>query len=114
FLGRKSWLTFAACRPFGPRVTSNSTRSPSASVLKPSPWIAEKCTNTSSPLSCERNPKPFDSLNHFTVPVATLRLPVRPERYVQNLLIGRRRVSFDLFDRPPAVVGLRQQKRRSS
>src|SRR5437899_4214472 len=66
--------TLDACRPFGPRVTSNSTASFSASDLKPSPWIAEKWTNTSSPFSCEMNPKPFASLNHFTVPRATLQL----------------------------------------
>src|SRR5262245_57975046 len=33
--------------------------------------MAEKCTNTSSPPSWEMNPKPFASLNHFTVPAAT-------------------------------------------
>src|SRR5205814_6827755 len=80
---------FAACRPLGPRVTSNSTPSPTARVLKASPWIAEKWTNTSSPPSWEMNPKPFASLNHFTVPLATvvlLRLrnprgsPLRPRR----------------------------------
>src|SRR5439155_6744976 len=62
--------------PFGPRVTSNSTVSPSARVLNPSPWMAEKCTNTSSPPSWEMKPKPFASLNHFTVPRATLQLLV--------------------------------------
>ena len=40
-LGPYALRTFAACRPFGPRTMSNSSRSPSASVLKPSPVIAE-------------------------------------------------------------------------
>src|SRR5215831_19913990 len=65
--------TLAACRPLGPRVTSNSTLSPSASDLKPEPWIALKCTNTSSPPSCVMNPNPLASLNHFTLPMAMLR-----------------------------------------
>src|SRR3989304_3211904 len=58
--------------PLLPFVTSNSTLSPSAKDLKPSPWIAEKCTNTSSPPSCEIKPNPLLSLNHFTVPCAIL------------------------------------------
>src|SRR5688572_7787382 len=37
--------------------------------------MAEKWTNTSSPPSWEMNPKPFDSLNHFTVPLATISTP---------------------------------------
>src|SRR6266700_832818 len=32
--------------------------------------MAEKWTNTSSPLSRWMNPKPFPALNHFTVPVS--------------------------------------------
>ena len=39
-------------------MTSNVTRSPSASVLEPEPWIAEKWSNTSSPPSWEMKPKP--------------------------------------------------------
>jgi hypothetical protein len=42
--------TFAALSPFGPCWHSNSTASPSLSVLYPESWIAEKWTNTSSPL----------------------------------------------------------------
>ena len=34
-------VTFAACRPFGPCATSNSTLSPSCRDLKPLPLIAE-------------------------------------------------------------------------
>jgi RNA-directed DNA polymerase len=34
-------LTFSAAGPFWPWTRSNSTRSPSASVLKPLPWMAE-------------------------------------------------------------------------
>src|SRR5439155_6404326 len=33
--------------------------------------MAEKWTNTSSPSGWEMKPKPFASLNHFTVPLAT-------------------------------------------
>src|SRR5688572_1155038 len=36
--------------------------------------MAEKWTNTSSPPSWEMKPKPFASLNHFTVPFATFLL----------------------------------------
>src|SRR5215470_15349035 len=61
----------AACLPFGPVVTSNETFCPSLSDLKPCMLIAEKCANRSSPPpSGVIKPKPFASLNHFTVPVA--------------------------------------------
>src|SRR5919198_2088402 len=60
-----------ACLPFGPVVTSNDTFWPSLSVLKPCILIAEKCAKRSSPPpSGVMKPKPFASLNHFTVPVA--------------------------------------------
>src|SRR4051794_41616726 len=60
-----------ACLPFGPVVTSNDTFWPSLSVLKPCILMAEKWANRSSPPpSGVMNPKPFASLNHFTVPVA--------------------------------------------
>src|SRR6185437_15742848 len=62
---------FAACRPLGPVVTSKLTRWPSLSVLKPCPWIAEKWAKRSLPPSSGvTKPKPLESLNHFTVPVA--------------------------------------------
>src|SRR3954447_26178114 len=49
---------------------SNSTRSPSARLLKPEPWIAEWCTKQSLPPSSGvMKPKPLVSLNHFTFPV---------------------------------------------
>src|SRR6266576_1236820 len=67
--------TFCACKPFGPWATSNSTVSPSARLRKPSAWIAVKWTNTSGPDSCAIKPKPFASLNHFTLPFA---IPLRP------------------------------------
>src|SRR2546425_11494836 len=75
FLGAEksaySGLMFAACRPFGPRFTSNSTFWPSFSVLKPLIWIAVGCANRSSPPSVGvMKPKPLESLNHLTVPVA--------------------------------------------
>src|SRR5207244_6592913 len=65
--------TLAACKPLGPRVTSNSTSSPSARLLKPCAAMALKWTNTSSPPSWVMNPKPFASLNHFTRPCAMTR-----------------------------------------
>jgi hypothetical protein len=34
--------------------------------------MAEKCTNTSSPVSRWMNPKPFAALNHFTVPFSLI------------------------------------------
>src|SRR5216117_995965 len=67
--------TFCACKPFGPWATSNSTVSPSARLRKPSAWIAVKWTNTSGPDSCAIKPKPFASLNHFTLPFAITFLP---------------------------------------
>ena len=42
--------TFAAWKPFGPLVRSNSTVSPSFKLRYPLSWIAEKCTKTSSPV----------------------------------------------------------------
>src|SRR5216117_4594457 len=68
--------TFCACKPFGPWATSNSTVSPSARLRKPSAWIAVKWTNTSGPDSCAIKPKPFASLNHFTLPLAILFRPL--------------------------------------
>src|SRR4051812_10522777 len=63
--------TFCACRPLGPRATSNSTFWPSASERKPSAWIDVWWQKRSSPPpSCVMKPKPFASLNHFTEPVA--------------------------------------------
>jgi hypothetical protein len=66
-----SGVMFAACLPFGPCLTSKLTFWFSCRDLKPFPWISEKCANRSSPPpSGVMNPKPFASLNHFTVPVA--------------------------------------------
>src|SRR3954466_5387584 len=49
---------------------SNSTFLPSANDLKPLPWMAEWCTKQSfCPFDGVMKPKPFASLNHFTVPV---------------------------------------------
>src|SRR6266513_602748 len=62
-------VTSAACGPFWPCTTSNSTLSPSARDLKPLPPIALKWTKTSGPPSREIKPNPLASLNHFTVPV---------------------------------------------
>src|SRR5437868_3018469 len=62
---------FAACRPFWPCSTSNSTFWFSFSVLYPEDWIALKCAKTSSlPSSGAMKPKPLSALNHLTVPVA--------------------------------------------
>src|SRR5262249_45040849 len=65
--------TFVAWRPLGPFCTSNSTLSPSLSERKPSDMIAVWWTNTSGPSARVMKPKPFASLNHFTVPVSILR-----------------------------------------
>src|SRR4030065_468049 len=62
--------TFAAFFPFGPEVTSNSTRCPSARVRNPSPLISLKWTKMSSPPSSVLKTNPFASLNHFAVPDA--------------------------------------------
>src|SRR6266700_789676 len=67
--------TFSAWKPFGPLVTSNSTVWPSCRLRKPPAWMAEKCTNTSSPDWRLIKPKPLASLNHFTVPCSIV-LPV--------------------------------------
>src|SRR5215207_6830351 len=38
--------------------------------------MALKCTKTSPPSSCEMNPYPLSALNHLTVPVATVEIPL--------------------------------------
>src|SRR5579863_3994744 len=64
-------FTLRAWGPLGLSSVSYSTFAPSARVLKPSDWIALKWTKTSLPPSVGvMKPKPFASLNHFTVPVA--------------------------------------------
>src|SRR6266568_3692310 len=56
--------------PLGPLALSNDTFWFSFRLLKPLPWIAEKCAKRSFPPSSGvMNPKPLESLNHFTVPV---------------------------------------------
>src|SRR5215207_1362722 len=68
--------TFAALGPLGPCSASYETFAPSASVLKPLPWMAEWWTKRSLPWSSgAMKPKPFSSLNHFTVPVAIYSAP---------------------------------------
>src|ERR1035437_11124900 len=64
-------VTASACLrwPFCPSTMSNSTSSPSLSVLYPSIWIAEWWTNTSGPFSRPMNPKPLALLNHLTFPL---------------------------------------------
>src|SRR5580765_5286451 len=60
----------AARGPFGLCSTSYCTLSFSFSVLKPLAWIDEKCTKRSLlPSSGVMKPKPFASLNHFSLPV---------------------------------------------
>src|SRR5678815_112158 len=67
----QSGLMFVAWSPFGPVVMSKETFWFSFRLLKPEPWIAEKCANTSlPPPSGVMKPNPFASLNHLTVPVA--------------------------------------------
>src|SRR6185312_12057483 len=66
----QSTRMFAACRPFWPCLTSNSTRWFSCSVLNPEPWMSRKWAKRSAPPeSWAMKPKPLASLNHFTVPV---------------------------------------------
>jgi hypothetical protein len=79
--GRKgraqSLTTFSAAGPFWPWAISNSTRSPSFRLLKPSPWMALWWTKQSlDPSSGVMKPYPLASLNHFTVPV--VRITVSP------------------------------------
>src|SRR5688572_33403568 len=67
--------TFAAFGPLGPFSASYETFAPSASVVKPLHWMAEWWTKRSLPWSSGvMKPKPFSSLNHFTVPVAIVML----------------------------------------
>ena len=62
-------VTFSAAGPFAPCTMSNSTRSPSERLRKPSALMAVWWTKQSlSPFSGVMKPKPFASLNHFTVP----------------------------------------------
>src|SRR4051794_14283775 len=66
-------VTFVAFGPLGPLSASKVTFAPSASDLKPLPAMPVWCTNRSLPWSSGvMKPKPFSSLNHFTVPVAIL------------------------------------------
>src|SRR5215472_18058615 len=75
--------TLAAWKPFGPLVRSNSTVSPSFKLRYPFSWIAEKCTNTSSPVERWMNPYPLAPLNHLTVPFSlTNTTPFASSSYV--------------------------------
>src|SRR5436189_4862897 len=61
---------FVAAGPFWPCVASYSTGWPSFRDLKPLIWISLWCAKRSLPPSSGvMNPKPFASLNHFTVPL---------------------------------------------
>src|ERR671930_536587 len=63
--------TLTALGPLSPASASYDTRAPSASVRKPLDWMALWWTKRSLPPSSGvMKPKPFSSLNHFTVPVA--------------------------------------------
>src|SRR5436305_3797377 len=61
--------TFRACRPLAPSDGSYSTSSPSFNDRNPLPSMLVKCTNTSLPSGLTRNPNPFLTSNHFTVPI---------------------------------------------
>src|SRR6202163_196652 len=89
-------VTFAACRPLGPEVTSNSTAWPSFSDLYPSAWMAEKWTKMSSPDWRWMNPNPLLALNHLTVPCS---FTVFPFHY------------FELFGASRSPQAVRQKKR---
>src|SRR4051812_50229235 len=63
-------VTFVAFGPLGPDSASYDTLAPSARVLNPEPLMPVWWTNRSLPPSSGvMKPKPFSSLNHFTVPV---------------------------------------------
>src|SRR4029453_6444194 len=82
-----SCTTLVACGPLSPGASSNSTFAPSDSDLKPSPEIDVWWTKRSlSDPSGEMNPYPFESLNHFTVPVA-IKTPPLP---LDERVVGRR------------------------
>ena len=59
-------VTFSACEPFCPAVTSIVTRCPSFKDLWPLLLIELWWTNSSLPPSCSMKPKPFSSLNYLT------------------------------------------------
>src|SRR6476620_11396163 len=66
-------MLLACFLPLLPWVTSKDTFCPSFSVLNPGMLIWEKCAKRSSPPpSGVMKPKPLESLNHLTVPVAML------------------------------------------
>src|SRR5260221_7623559 len=69
--GHQMGRIFPAAGPFGPCVGSYSTFWPSLSDLNPDIWISVWWAKRSLPPSSgAMNPKPFESLNHLTVPVA--------------------------------------------
>src|SRR5215831_6445639 len=91
-----------ACLPLGPCVTSKLTFWPSFRVLKPFILIAEKWANRSSPPpSGVMKPKPFASLNHFTVPVAIAGNPL------PQVLSIRERCPVDVHLKESTAVGRR-------
>src|SRR5574343_1570600 len=93
-----------ACLPFGPWVTSKVTRWPSFRVLKPAMLIAEKCANRSSPPSSGViKPKPLESLNHLTVPVANASLHTL-QIYRADALAGACRIVANPADLPATTV----------
>src|SRR5882672_9258345 len=67
-------LMLVACGPLGPLALSYETFWFSFRVLKPLPWIAEKCAKRSLPPSSGvMKPKPLESFNHLTLPVLMCR-----------------------------------------
>lgn len=77
----------------------NSTCWPSINVLRPEPTIALKCANTSGPELCSIKPKPFDSLNHLTVPVVVLDMidilyVINVNAFVRHELSGKYKLRF--------------------
>src|SRR6188472_4542812 len=98
-----AWILLA-CLPLGPVVTSKETFWPSFSVLKPCILIAEKCAKRSSPPpSGVMKPKPFASLNHFTVPVAIFKVFLKYEskRDVARTMF-RSQGKYGRYERPTA------------
>ena len=53
--------------------------------MNPSPWIAEKCTNTSSPFSRSIKPKPFSALNHFRSVFFEVEHETHTQKHISNV-----------------------------
>ena len=94
--GGYSAMTFSACGPFWPSVTSIVTFCPSFKDLNPSIEIALWWTNTSLPSSRSINPNPLSSLNHLTVPET--RWSDMSTSTIENAADTRQPLSYSLWN----------------